>query len=87
MSLRDTLRKAAGLLVELPPEEPRADASPDAGSAAESSDEMDALLADLERRGAEATPATRTVEEIVRASAGPNLDQVHVPQILQRLGQ
>ena len=42
MRLKETLRKAASLLVELPPEEP---AAPPGTTASE----VDALLADLER--------------------------------------
>lgn len=79
MSLRDTLRKAAGLLVELPPEEARPTSTPMAPGGEQSSDDLDALLADLERAGAAAAKPSRTVEEIVKSSEGPNLDQITVP--------
>src|SRR4051812_38332735 len=68
MGLRETLRKAAGLLVELPPE-----AKPAGGSSA---GELDDLLADLEGRS---PAAPKTVEQIVRETDGPNLDQITVP--------
>ena len=80
MSLRHTLRKAAELLVELPPEEPEqprqqpaATMEPDAAAAA-----ADKIWADLERQ-AKPAGATKTVEQIVQESPGPNLDQVRVP--------
>jgi len=58
MGLRDNLRKAAGLFVEMPSEAP-----------AEA--EMTADLA--------GPPPARTVEHIVRDTAGPNLDEIQVP--------
>ena len=67
MGLQDTLRKAAGLLVELPPEEPK----PAATMA-----DIDALFADAE---AEAANRTKTVDEIVRESSGPDLHEIAVP--------
>src|SRR4051812_42031419 len=72
MSLRDSLRRAASLIVELPPEDPK----PAAASGGGSSGDLDNLLAELE--GSKAPAATRTVEEIVRDAPGPNLDQIHV---------
>ena len=82
MSLRDTLRKAAGLLVELPPEEqvvPEPEsAAPEGGGGGN----LDALFADLESQGAkraEETPATRTVAQVVQAAEGPNLEDIRVP--------
>src|SRR5688500_10229679 len=77
MSLRDSLRKAASLIVELPPEQPRAPKAPVAEGGISSSDSnLEALLAELENNAAPAQ--TRTVEEIVRNAAGPNLDQIQV---------
>jgi hypothetical protein len=75
MSLRSTLRKAAGLLVELPPDPP-GDAPPATAA------ELDQLLAELESNsppppGGPAGP-TKTVEQIVRDAAGPNLDEIQV---------
>src|SRR5437870_9502000 len=81
MTLRDTLKKAAGLIVELPPEEtkPQADVT---------SAELDKLLAEInqttqqtqqtQQRGGKPAP-TKTVEQIVREAAGPNLDEIRVP--------
>src|SRR5438552_18975154 len=72
MALRDTLRKAAGLLVELPPEEPTAQQPTSAA-------ELDKLLAELEDKPqpAGAAPA-KTVDQIVREADGPNLDEIQV---------
>jgi hypothetical protein len=73
MALRDTLRKAAGLLVELPPEEPSA--KPSATAA-----ELDELLAELDS-GSSGSPgrgATKAVEQIVQDADGPNLDEIAV---------
>ena len=74
MALRDTLRKAAGLLVELPPEEP-------AQAPATTAAEVDRLLAELgdASPGPTAAPgAMKTVDQIVRETAGPNLDEIKV---------
>jgi len=69
MALRDTLRKAAGLLVELPPEEHTA-ASPTSAA------ELDKLLAELEEKPTAPGPApAKTVDQIVREADGPNLDE------------
>ena len=74
MSLKATLRKAAGLLVELPPEE----------QAITDPAELDKKLAEvnqqLEKLGGDkpARPA-KTVEQIVQDTKGPNLDQIKVP--------
>lgn len=60
MDLRDKLRKAAGLFVEMPPEEPHLESptsQPEPGPAA----------------------PPRTVEQMVRAADGPNLDEIQVP--------
>ncbi len=79
MGLHDALRKAAGLLVELPPEEPEPVAAPAPG------EDLDAKLAAVDARlkglqaGGPVPPApTKTVEQIVRDAPGPNLDQIRV---------
>jgi hypothetical protein len=83
MNLHGVLRKAAGLLVELPPEEQQVQQdtqrSPDAGSGARSATED--IWAELEAEVKNSAPATTTksVEQIVRDAQGPNLDQIHVP--------
>lgn len=86
MGLRDTLRKAAGLLVELPPEETPPATQPTATPSARGgagggnpAAELDNLLAELEGGPKRA----RTVEEIVRETEGPNLDQISVPSNAQ----
>jgi hypothetical protein len=63
MSLRDAMRKAAGLLVEIPGEDSAAQESSQA--------DLDALLA--------STAAPKTVEQIVREAEGPNLDEIQMP--------
>ena len=81
MSLRQALRKAAGLLVELPPEEPEPQhPSPDSGYSSASSAATDKLWADLEKASQKpaVTPSTKTVDQIVRDVQGPNLDQIKV---------
>jgi hypothetical protein len=77
MGIKETLRKAAGLLIELPPETPSV--TPGTAPAGE----LDALLADLEGKtsGKPAptkTAPTKTVEQIVRDAEGPNLEQIRV---------
>jgi hypothetical protein len=71
MALRDTLRKAAGLLVELPPEDP-------AGKPAATSAELDQLLAELDAGSSSSAGrgSTKTVEQIVKDAEGPNLDEI-----------
>lgn len=76
MSLRDSLGKAARLLFVLPPEEPKP--APDSATVGETDGELDSLLAELGRKQEAPTAPTRTVEEIVREAAGPNLDQIRV---------
>lgn len=88
MALRDTLRKAASLLVELPPEEPSAEpAETPSGfgvprvpttSRSSSSSELNDLLAQLEDKGPPLTAKgpVKTVEQIARDTEGPNLDQI-----------
>ena len=76
MALRDTLGKVAGLFVEMP------EASESGAPVA--ADDFDKKLAAIEqenaRLGARPTGPVRTVEQIVAASPGPNLDQVQVSQ-------
>jgi hypothetical protein len=67
MGLKETLRKAAGLLVEMPPEEA---AAPTAAAG-----ELDDLLAELEGKTG---GGTKTVEQIVRDTQGPDLEQISV---------
>lgn len=94
MSLRNTLRKAAGLLVELPPDQEAS--TPHAASGASGGGGMtDQMWAELEKASqkpqtAQATqaaqtavpfaapPPSKTVEQIVRDEHGPNLDQIQV---------
>ena len=92
MSLRNTLRKAAGLLVELPPEqeETASPAQSGAGGAGASTDQMWAELEKASQKPQSAQtaptpnvpfaapPPARTVEQIVRDEQGPNLDQIQV---------
>ncbi len=82
MSLRDALRKAAGLLVEMEPEEAQEAAPPaEHGAGSTSPSSTDALWAELEKAGQTTAPKPmppRTVDQIVRAAAGPNLDQIDV---------
>jgi hypothetical protein len=77
MRLRDSLRRAAGLLVELPPEEPQPEAEVRPRPApSKSASELSDLLAQLDDTG----PApTKTVEQIVRDAHGPNLDEIRIP--------
>jgi hypothetical protein len=88
MGLKDTLRKAAGLLVELPPEteapaagQPGAASTPASAGAGSGSAraELDRLFADLESASPATPKAAKTVEQIVRDSSGPNLDEIEVP--------
>lgn len=82
MSLQDALRRAAGLLVELPPESSRekgdellddvlAQAATRSGPVASGSD----AGASASTHGAAAT-ATKTVAQIVQDADGPSLDQI-----------
>jgi molybdopterin converting factor small subunit len=72
MSLRDALRKAAGLLVELPPESP---------TDPESGESVDQLFDQMNRMTQEREGQTevKTVGQIAEDSAGPSLDQVQIP--------
>lgn len=77
MSLREVLRKAAGLLVELPPET-RTTAPPATTTTTASLDQLfESLEAEAVKRAEE--PAARTVEQVVREAAGPNLEDISVP--------
>lgn len=71
MGLRDAMRKAAGLLIELPPEEhiPSADAT---------QEEIDQLLAGAQDASVEETVESKTVEQIVRDDSGPNLEEIKI---------
>lgn len=89
MGLQDALRKAAGLLVEMPAPEPNTD---DLGAADEvfplenGPVDVDALLAEkglgpsarggASSRGPAPAATARTVEQIVRDTEGPNLDEI-----------
>ena len=67
IDLRDKLRKAAGLFVELPPSEntPHGD-----------DQELLRMVGVHSERQIE-PPSAKTVEQIVAASEGPNLDEIH----------
>jgi|CXWL01.1.fsa_nt_gi cell division protein FtsL len=67
MSIRETMRKAANLFVEMPPGDPAAPIT--AMSDAE-------FLASLPKSSASAPAAPKTVEQIVKESPGPNLDEI-----------
>ena len=73
MSLRDALRKAAGLLVELPPEE----AQP--APAGEPNADLDKIFDSFAQAQGAIEGSTKTVEQIVKESDGPNLGEITVP--------
>jgi len=74
MPLRDTLRKAASLLVELPPEQAGSGPPPTAA-------ELDKLLAELEDKPSPPSSGpAKTVDQIVRETHGPNLDEIQVSE-------
>ncbi len=75
MPIRDTLRKAASLFVEMPPAE-KAPAAIATMSDAE-------FLASLPKTAAASPPNAKTVEQIVRESPGPNLDEIK-PQVQEQ---
>jgi hypothetical protein len=85
MSLKQTLRKAAELLVELPPEETPESAAPSTASlAGTGGSATDKMWEELEQEAKKSSaipvaPPTKTVEQIVREVQGPNLDQIKVP--------
>ncbi len=64
MAFKNVLRRAANLVVELPPEEIEVAPSAPMGDSAPV---------------ASAQPVTKTVEQIVAEAPGPNLDQIQVP--------
>lgn len=72
MGLRDAMRKAAGLLIELPPAErvPEGD---------ETQAEIDRILAG--DASAENAGESKTVEQIVRDDDGPNLEEIKVEDV------
>jgi hypothetical protein len=81
MSLRNTLRKAAGLLVELPPEADVPDADVETSARNHATSSTDDMWAELEKAAQKPSqtgpsPGARTVEQIVREGQGPNLDQI-----------
>lgn len=77
MSLRNAMRKAASLLVELPPEEQdEPSASMLSGDGLPDLD----LPASARLSGSSYSNTPRTIEEIVRDTDGPNLDQVQVDE-------
>jgi hypothetical protein len=73
MGLKDALRKAAGLLVELPPEGAPAAPSPDSDAQLEKIFDQFA-----QKQGGDAGSA-RTVDEIVKGTDGPSLSEIAVP--------
>ena len=80
MNLHNVLRKAAGLLVELPPEEPEETPrpqNPETGTQTPAHDLWAELEAEVKQNAS--PPATKSVEQIVRDAHGPNLDQIRVP--------
>ena len=92
MGISKLLRKAAGLVIELPPEietqEVKTETKPALNLHSNdlnlpSSDELDRRLAAMDAtiKAAKPLPAatTSTIEEIVKASAGPNLDEITPP--------
>ncbi len=68
MGLREAMRKAAGLLIELPPEENISEGD-------ETQDEIDRILAGNSSAPENAGEA-KTVEQIVREDEGPNLEEI-----------
>ena len=82
MSLRQALRKAAGLLIELPPDEQESEprVHPTAGTPAAQGGSTDALWEALEKASQKSAGAqpSKTVDQIVRDVDGPNLDQIRV---------
>ena len=83
MDLRGKLRKAAGLFVELPPEEETPREAPATHSAAEADiDRRLAAMSQTMQTIGDAPPSptgtVKSVEQIVREAEGPNLDAIHV---------
>jgi hypothetical protein len=86
MPIADKLRKAVGLFVVMPESEeeepaPRNFSSPIPTSAPAPSAEMsdlDKKLADIEKRSQAIAAGPQTIEQLVRQSDGPNLDEIKV---------
>jgi hypothetical protein len=83
MNIGDRLRKAAGLFVELPPQAEEERPAPAEAGAGGGEDDLDRRMAEMDAsmqglRGG-TTTQPRTVDQIVRDSAGPNLDEITVP--------
>lgn len=87
MGLQDALRKAAGLLIEIPPEtagERTTQLLNDTSSPTKTGDlSVDELLAATDPTRARQSPsaergAPKTVEQIVRDADGPNLDEIKI---------
>ena len=74
MSLRSTLRRAAGLLVEMPPESEIADTE-DGGNRVYAQEEVKKVYDSFD---VDTQPPTKTVAQIVHDSDGPNLDQIQI---------
>ncbi len=74
MSLKATLRKAAGLLVELPAEEVELPADP-----AELDRRLSEVNKQLDKLGGDKPAPSKTVEQIVQDTKGPKLDEINVP--------
>jgi len=85
MNIHGVLRKAAGLLVELPPEEQqethKASVVSLEGGGGGARSTTDDIWAELEAEVSKTSPPppTKSVEQIVRDAPGPNLDQIQVP--------
>lgn len=79
MSLRNTLRKAASLLVELPPEEVSFEAEDLSSETRQEATQEVSRVYETLQASQTAAPA-KTVEQIVRDAPGPNLDQVQVTE-------
>lgn len=80
MSLRNTLRRAAGLLVELSPEQEPAEVETptpeDEASRAQAMGEVQKVYKAFDP--VPVAPPRKTVEQIVQDAPGPNLDQIKV---------
>lgn len=81
MRFEDAIRKAASLVIEMPPEEPKADkpwnvmdaALPDVPSP---TGPVQAAPSPRPAAASATAPSTKTVEQVVRDAPGPNLDQI-----------
>jgi hypothetical protein len=75
MRITDTLRKAAGLFIQMDPS-----TSPDAAMPVDGKSMSDAdFLKMMQAQQGASTANAKTVEQIVKDSPGPNLDQIKVP--------